>query len=63
MFDDLDAIQPVLAPAIAHPLRERAIARRTGDVRLSGQEGVRVARPFGRREREKAALDPALSSG
>ena len=60
VLDDLDVVQSVLAPAIADPLGERTIARRSGDVRLGGEERVRVTRAIGRRQREEAALDRSL---
>ena len=46
VLDDLDLLEPVVAPPIAHPFGEHAIARRAGDVRIRGQEGVRLARPL-----------------
>ena len=60
MFHDFDLVETVLTPAIAHPVGEHAIARRAGDVRLRGQELVRLARLVGRRYGEKATLECAF---
>ena len=37
MLDDLDLLEAVLAPAIANPFGQRAIAQGAGDVRIGGQ--------------------------
>jgi hypothetical protein len=59
---DRDLLETVLAPAIADPFGERAVARRSGDVRFGGEERVRVTRFIGRGECKKAALDRSLGA-
>jgi hypothetical protein len=61
MFDDFDALEPVVPPAIADPFRKLAIAPRTGDVRLGGQDFVRFARAVRGGKGQKPSLDSPLS--
>ena len=58
-----DLFEAVLAPTIADPLRERAIARRAGDMGIGRQERVRVACPGCRGERQEAIFEAALRGG
>jgi hypothetical protein len=57
MFDDLHVLESVLAPPIANPFSERPVSRRSGDVRLGGEKGVRIASAIGRGQGEEATLD------
>ena len=63
VLDDLDLLQPVLAPLVADPFRQHAIARRPGDVRCRGQVGVRLARAAAGGQRQEAALNRSLLGG
>src|SRR5207244_1375095 len=63
VLGDRDLFEAVLAPAIADPFGERAVARRSGDVRFGGEERMRVTRFIGRGECEKASLDRSFGGG
>jgi hypothetical protein len=57
VIDDLHVLESVLAPAIANPFSECPVSRRSGDVWLGGEKGVRLARAIGRGQGEEATLD------
>ena len=63
MLDDFDLLESVVAPAIADPVGQHAIARRPRDMRLGGQDGVGGTRLFRRRQQHEAVLERTLSSG
>src|ERR1019366_460920 len=63
MLDDLDLLEAVLAPAIADPVGQDAIARRAGDVRIGGQERVSVACFRRRGQREESIFEAAFRGG
>ena len=60
MLDDLDLLEAVLAPLVADPLGEHAIARRAGDVGLGGEVSVRLTGAAPRRQRQESPLERSL---
>ena len=63
MLDDFDLLESVLAPAVADPVGQHAIARRPRDMRLGGQDGVGGTRLFRGRQQQETVLDRMFSSG
>ena len=60
VLDDLDGVEPVLLPLVAHPLGEVLVAIRSGDVRLVCEVAVVVARAIGRGQRQEPPLELTL---
>ena len=58
MGRDRDLVEAGPLEPIARPLGELAIARGSRQVRLVGEHPMLVANAIGRRQREKAPLDP-----
>ena len=63
---DLDVVEAGATKLVARPLGELAIARRSGEVWLIGEEAMGVANAIGGGKREEATLElplaPALAS-
>jgi hypothetical protein len=57
MRRDLDFLEAIVTKPIACPFGELSIARRSGEVRLAGEESMRVPDAIGSREGEKSALE------
>ena len=60
MLDDLDRVESVLLPLVAHPLGQMLVALRSCDVRLVGEIAMEVARAVRRRERQESLLQLSL---